>query len=98
MEPLIVFTIGGLAHNEISSLEKLQNNNTINHRIYIGSTHVMNAKEYMKKLGEINQDFNKEIGNDCLEDDEEDDKLIKDNDKDNKKKTSGDKNKIDKIE
>ena len=98
MEPLIVFTIGGLAHNEISSLEKLQNNNTINHRIYIGSTHVMNAKEYMKKLGEINQDFGKEIGNDCLEDnnDDEDDKLIKDNDKDkdNKKKSSGDKDKI----
>jgi hypothetical protein len=96
MEPLIVFTIGGLAHNEISSLEKLQNNNTINHRIYIGSTHVMNAKEYIKKLGEINEDFVKEIGNDCLEDnmDEEDDKLIKDNDKDNKKKTSSDKDKI----
>ena len=98
MEPLIVFTIGGLAHNEISSLEKLQNNNTVNHRIYIGSTNVMNAKEYMKKLGEINQDFGKEIGNDCLEDnnDDEDDKLIKDNDKDkdNKKKSSGDKDKI----
>ena len=44
----------------------------------------MNAKEYMKMLGEINEDFGKEIVNDCLEDnmDEEDDKLIKDSDKD----------------
>ena len=93
MEPLVVFTIGGLAHNEISSLERLQNNNTINHRIYIGSTHVMNAKQYMKKLEEINNDFSKEIGNDCLDDEveDEDDKLIKDND--NKKKNNVDKDK-----
>ena len=56
--------------------------------------HVMNAKEYMKKLGKIDLNFDKEIGNDCLEDNDEDDKLIKDNDKDNKKKTSGDKDKI----
>ena len=86
LEPMIVFNIGGLAYNEITSLEKLQNNNTINHRIYIGSTGVMNAKEYMKQLREINDEFSKEIGKDCLDDEleEEDDKLIKNND--NKKK------------
>ena len=68
LEPMIVFNIGGLAYNEITSLEKLQNNNTINHRIYIGSTGVMNAKEYMKQLREINDEFSKEIGKDCLDD------------------------------
>ena len=50
MEPLIVFNIGGLAHNEISSLEKLQNSNVINHRIYIGSTDIINASEYKKQV------------------------------------------------
>ena len=94
LEPMIVFNIGGLAYNEITSLEKLQNNNTINHRIYIGSTGVMNAKEYMKQLREINDEFSKEIGKDCLDDEleEEDDKLIKNND--NKKKGNNDKEKI----
>ena len=94
LEPMIVFNIGGLAYNEITSLEKLQNNNTINHRIYIGSTGVMNAKEYMKQLREINDEFSKEIGKDCLDDEleEEDDKLIKNNDK--KKKGNNDKEKI----
>jgi len=94
LEPMIVFNIGGLAYNEITSLEKLQNNNTINHRIYIGSTGVMNAKEYMKQLREINDEFSKEIGKDCLDDEmeEEDDKLIKNSD--NKKKGNNDKEKI----
>ena len=94
LEPMIVFNIGGLAYNEITSLEKLQNNNTINHRIYIGSTCVMNAKEYMKQLREINDEFSKEIGKDCLDDEmeEEDDKLIKNSD--NKKKGNNDKEKI----
>ena len=94
LEPMIVFNIGGLAYNEITSLEKLQNNNTINHRIYIGSTGVMNAKEYMKQLREINDEFSKEIGKDCLDDEmeEEDDKLIKNSE--NKKKGNNDKEKI----
>ena len=94
LEPMIIFNIGGLAYNEITSLEKLQNNNTINHRIYIGSTGVMNAKEYMKQLREINDEFSKEIGKDCLDDEmeEEDDKLIKNSD--NKKKGNNDKEKI----
>ena len=94
MEPLIVFNIGGLAHNEIASLEKLQNSNVINHRIYIGSTCVMNASEYMKQLREIDKEYKNEIGKDCLDDgmiDEEDEPLIKN---DNKPKANLDKEKI----
>lgn len=95
MEPLIVFNIGGLAHNEIASLEKLQSSNVINHRIYIGSTCVMNASEYMRQLREIDKEYNSEIGKDCLDDEmigeEEDDKLIK---TDNKPKGNLDKEKI----
>ena len=68
MEPLIVFNIGGLAYNEIASLEKLQNSNVINHRIYIGSTDIMNASEYMKQLREIDRKDDLEIGKDCLDD------------------------------
>ena len=68
MEPLIVFNIGCLAHNEISSLEKLQNSNVINHRIYIGSTDIINASEYMKQLREIDKIDDLAIGKDCLDD------------------------------
>ena len=45
MEPLIIFNIGGLSHNEIAALEKLQKSNVVNHKIYIGITCVMNASE-----------------------------------------------------
>ena len=68
MEPLIVFNIGGLSHNEIASLEKLQKNNVINHRIYIGTTCIMNASEYIKQLKQIDRDYTREIGMDCLDD------------------------------
>ena len=78
MEPLIIFNIGGLAHNEIASLERLQNSNVINHRIYIGSTGIMNASEYMKQLREMEKNYNNEIGKDCLDDD-----MIKDDEEDN---------------
>jgi hypothetical protein len=68
MEPLIVFNIGGLSHNEIASLEKLQKNNVVNHRIYIGTTCIMNATEYLNQLKQIDKDYTKEIGIDCLDD------------------------------
>ena len=68
MEPLIIFNIGGLAHNEIASLEKLQFSNVINHRIYIGSTDIINASEYLKQLRDIDKDYDLEIGKDCLDD------------------------------
>ena len=68
MEPLIIFNIGGLSHNEIASLEKLQKNNVVNHRIYIGTTCVLNATEYINQLKQIKKDYIKEIGADCLDD------------------------------
>ena len=68
MEPLIIFNIGGLAHNEIASLEKLQFSNVINHRIYIGSTDIINASKYLKQLRDIDKDYDLEIGKDCLDD------------------------------
>ena len=68
MEPLIIFNIVGLSHNEIASLEKLQKNNVVNHRIYIGSTCVLNATEYINQLKQIKKDYIKEIGMDCLDD------------------------------
>jgi syntaxin-binding protein 1 len=85
MEPLIIFNIGGLAHNEIASLEKLQNSNVINHRIYIGTTNIMNASEYMKQLREMDKEYINEIGKDCLDDEmmEEEDNLISTNAKGN---------------
>ena len=68
MEPLVIFNIGGLAHNEIASLEKLQKSNVVNHRIYIGTTSIMNASEYINQLKQIDKDYTKEIGMDCLDD------------------------------
>ena len=68
MEPLIVFNIGGMSHNEIASLEKLQKNNVVNHRIYIGTTCIMNATEYLNQLKQIDRDYTKEIGIDVLDD------------------------------
>jgi len=68
LEPLIIFNIGGLSHNEIASLEKLQKNNVVNHRIYIGTTCILNANEYINQLKQIDKDYTKEIGMDCLDD------------------------------
>ena len=68
MEPLIIFNIGGLSHNEIASLEKLQKNNVVNHRIYIGTTCILNASEYINQLKQIKKEYIKEIGMDCLDD------------------------------
>jgi len=68
LEPLVVFNIGGLSHNEISSLERLQKNNVVNHRLYIGTTCIMNASEYIDQLKKIDRDYTREIGMDCLDD------------------------------
>ena len=61
--PLIVFNIGGITYNEIASVQKLRNN-----KIYFGSTSIINAKEYINQLKNIEEENNKEIKNDCLED------------------------------
>ncbi len=68
LEPLIIFNIGGLSHNEIASLEKLQKNNVVNHKIYLGTTSIMNASQYLEQLKQIEKDYDKEIGMDCLDD------------------------------
>ena len=68
LEPLVVFNIGGLSHNEIASLEKLQKNNVVNHRVYIGTTCIMNALQYIDQLKKIDKDYTREIGMDCLDD------------------------------
>ena len=69
MEPLIIFNIGGLSHNEIAALEKLQKNNVVNHKIYIGTTCILTASEYINQLKQIEKkDYTREIGMDCLDD------------------------------
>ena len=40
--PLIVFNIGGITYNEIASVQKLRNN-----KIFVGSTGIINANEYI---------------------------------------------------
>ena len=96
LEPLIVFNIGGLSHNEISALEKLQKNNNLNHRIYIGSTCIFNANEYIDQLKNIDKECIKEIGNDCLDDEmiENYDKMIIDNDIPNRMSLLSEKDKL----
>ena len=67
MEPMIVFCVGGISHNEIVALEKLQKNNVLNHRLVIGSTCLMNANEYIRQLEIIDKGNEKEVGIDCFE-------------------------------
>ena len=45
---LLFFNIGGLSRNEITSIQKLEKNNMVNHKIIIGSTQLYTAKEYIK--------------------------------------------------
>lgn len=47
---LIVFTIGGMSHNEISALERLVLDKRVNHRLIIGSTSIITAKDYIEQL------------------------------------------------
>jgi len=61
--PLIVFNIGGITYNEIASVQKLRNN-----KIFVGSTGIINANEYINQLKNIEEENNKDIKNDCLED------------------------------
>jgi len=45
---LLFFNIGGLSRNEIASIQKLEKNNLVNHKIIIGSTQLYTAKQYIK--------------------------------------------------
>jgi hypothetical protein len=47
---LIVFVIGGLAHNEICAMERLQAEKKLNHRLVMGSTHITTANDYVNEL------------------------------------------------
>lgn len=51
---LIVFMLGGIAHNEISALERLYQEKRINHNIIIGATSILTANDFIKQLGELN--------------------------------------------
>lgn len=50
---LILFVIGGIAHNEIASIEKLQQEKKVDHKIVIGSTNILTATEYIKQLKDL---------------------------------------------
>ena len=65
---LLFFNIGGLSRNEITSIQKLEKNNLINHKIIIGSTQLYTAKEYIKNLRDIQNNYSKELGNDIIND------------------------------
>lgn len=47
---LIVFVIGGIAHNEICALENLNNLRKIKHKLVIGSTSIINGNDYIKEI------------------------------------------------
>jgi len=63
---LIFFNIGGLSRNEITSIQKLEKNNMVNHKIIIGSTQLYTAKEYIKNLRDIQNNYSNELGNDMI--------------------------------
>jgi hypothetical protein len=50
---LIVFVVGGLAHNEICAMERLQADKKLNHRLVMGSTHIMTASDYVNELNNL---------------------------------------------
>lgn len=65
---LLFFNIGGLSRNEITSIQKLEKNNMVNHKIIIGSTQLYTPKEYIKNLRDIQNNYSKELGNDMIND------------------------------
>ena len=65
---LLFFNIGGLSRNEITSIQKLEKNNLVNHKIIIGSTQLYTAKEYIKNIRDIQNNYSKELGNDIIND------------------------------
>lgn len=50
---LIFFSIGGLAHNEITALERLQIDKKINHHLIKGSTNIITANEFLNKIEQL---------------------------------------------
>jgi len=52
---LIVFVIGGIAHNEISALEKLHQERKLQHDLILGSTSIINANDFIEQLNRLPQ-------------------------------------------
>ncbi len=50
---LIVFVIGGVAHNEITAMERLYQEKKINHRLVIGSTSIITANQFIDQLRDL---------------------------------------------
>ena len=53
MPYLIVFVVGGISYNEICHLEALRINKKLNHKLIIGSTNLLTAKEYIRNLSDL---------------------------------------------
>ena len=52
-QTLLLFTLGGIAYNEIESLINLTKEGRIGYKLVIGSTGIYNAEEYLKDLSEM---------------------------------------------
>jgi len=50
---LIVFMLGGLAQNEICSLERLRDEKRLHHNLILGSTSLISSASYIKVLQEL---------------------------------------------
>lgn len=50
---LIVFVLGGIAHNEIAAIEALSRERRVNHHLIIGGTSILTAEEYLKQLQDL---------------------------------------------
>ena len=55
-QTIIVFNLGGIAHNEIAALNNLVKENRIGYKLVIGSTGIYTAEEYMKDLTEMSEE------------------------------------------
>lgn len=55
---LIVLIIGGISHNEICAIERLAKERKVSHRIILGSTNIINAKEYLSQIKNITASTN----------------------------------------
>ena len=54
---LILFNVGGLAHNEISAVNNLEKEGNINYKVIIGSTGIYNAEQYMKEITNLHKEY-----------------------------------------
>lgn len=50
---LIVFVVGGISHNEICALENLNIQKKVRHKLVIGSTSIITAKDYLNQLSKL---------------------------------------------